>query len=476
MRRFRHLLSIPSDPKDVFRWLITELVLSFGIGWVLGFAALFIAAVMLFGFLLGDYQGNGSGGLDNSAYGISLSSAKTAQNKALLTHYDEVASTWESGLSENQIEQVQTEQVDLPGAVFLGLGKMVNNFSPTNGHLYYRYLAPVFTWHTFTDITITYHEVTEQSGGQTVTTCQATEQKTPVTMLMTANTWDGTLVNSYQWVTARTGSGCSGTYTKKIELANTKRTYDWSRIWNLFSHVQAQSDGEPFTIKPNQTNQDTLAGLIGAVDYGITDPYVQTMVNAILFPSGSDATLTGHVEPADGNTIHDILRWKDEIDAAAKKYQVPAVLIAAVMYQESGGRQHSSDGSLKVSSAGAIGLMQVEPSTAAGLTLGGQSIGTNAYADLANPFMNIEIGSMYLSELYHQFGNNPSEAESAYNAGPGAEETALAQGDHVAQNEQTIQYVQNIQGSWIPALTPYFGSNTNLSSMSWHDVGTNHTH
>lgn len=466
MRRFRQQLTIPRDPKDVFRWLVTQLVLSFGVGWVLGFASLFIAAVMLFGFLVGDYQGNGSGRLDNSAYGVSLSSVTTAQNKALLTHYDEAASVWESGLSENQIEQVQIEQVDLPGAVLLGVGKMVNNFSPSNGHLYYSYLAPVYIWHTFTDITITYHEVTEQIGGQTVTTCQATEQKIPVTMLMTANTWDGTLVNSYKWVTARTGSGCSGTYTKKIELANTKRTYDWSRIWNLFSHVQAQSDGKSFTIQPNQTNQDTLAGLIGAVDYGITDPYVQTMVNTILFSSGPDVTLTGHVEPADGNTIHDILRWKDEINAAAEKYQVPAVLIAGVMYQESGGRQHWSDGSLKISSAGAIGLMQVEPSTAAGLTFDGKPIGSNAYANLANPFMNIEIGSMYLSELYHQFGDNPSEAEAAYNAGPGAEETALARGNQVAQNEQTIQYVQNIQGSWIPALTSYFGSNTNLSAVT----------
>ncbi|KPV45640.1 lytic transglycosylase domain-containing protein [Alicyclobacillus ferrooxydans] len=466
MRRFRHLLSIPRDPKDVFRWLMTQLVLSLGAGWILGFAALFIAAIMLFGFLLGDYQGNGAGTLNNSANGISLSSATMAQNKALLTHYDEIASAWAAGLSENQVQQVQTEQVDLPGAVLLGVGKMVNNFAPTNGHLYYRYLAPIYKWQTFTDITITYHEVTEQIRGQTVSTCQATEQKTPFTMLITANTWDGTLVNSYKWVTTRIGSGCSGTYTKKIELANTKRTYDWSRIWHLFSHVQAHSDGKPFTIKPNQTNQDTLAGLIGMVDYGLTDPYVQAMVNAVLFPTDSDVTLTGHMEPADGNTIHDILRWKGAIKAAAKKYQVPAVLIAAVMYQESGGRQHFSDGRLKISSAGAMGLMQVEPSTAAGLMVGGKPIGVNAYATLANPFMNIEMGSMYLSELYHEFGKSPAETEAAYNAGPGAEETALAQGHQVAQNEQTIQYVQNIQGSWIPALTPYFGLDANQSSTT----------
>lgn len=466
MRRFRQLWSIPRDPKDVFRWLMTQLVLSFGAGWIIGFAALLVAAVMLLGFLVGDYQGNGSGTLDNSANGISLSSATLAESKALLAHYDEVASAWESGLSPNQIEQVQTEQVDLPGAVLLGVGKMVNNFTPTNGHLYYSYLAPIYKWQAFTNITITYHEVTEQMRGQTVTTCQATETKTPVTMLITANTWDGTLENSYKWVTTRTGSGCSGTYSKKIELANTKRIYDWSRIWTLFSHVQAQSDEQSFTIRQNQTNQDTLAGLIGTVDYGLTDPYVQSMVNAILFPSGLGEAFTGHVDPANGNTIHNILRWKDAIEAAAQKYQVPAVLIAAVMYQESGGRQHRSDGSLTISSAGAVGLMQVEPSTAAGLTLDGKPMGMNAYAALADPFLNIEIGSMYLSELYHQFGENPVEAEAAYNAGPGAEENALAQGNQVAQNEQTIQYVQNIKGSWVPALTPYFGADSNHSSST----------
>lgn len=466
MRHRRRFLTIPRDPKEVFRWLITQLVLSFGMGWVLGFLAFMMAAVMLFGFLLGDYQGGGLGSADNSVNGVSLDPATAAKNQVLLTHYDEVAATWETGLKAPQIQQVQSEQVDLPGAVLLGIGKMVNNFSPTNGHLYYEYLAPVFTWQTFTNVTITYHEVTKQVGHQMVSTCEQTEKDTPVTMLMTANTWDGTLANTYQWVTTRTGSGCNGTYTRKIALVSTKRNYDWSRIWNLFSHVQAQSDGQRFTIVRNQTNQDTLAGLIGAVDYGLADPYVQLMVNAVLFSNSTDMTFSGHVQPASGNTIHDILRWKDVIQQAAQTYQVPAVLIASVMYQESNGRQHNSDGTIKISSAGAIGLMQVEPSTAAGLTLNGKPIGANAYADLSNPYMNIDIGAMYLSELYHQFGEKPTETESAYNAGPGAEEIALTQGHQVAQNAQTIQYVQNIQGSWIPALTPYFGPETNLPSIT----------
>jgi len=383
LRHLRRFLTIPRDPKEVFHWLVTQLVLSLGTGWILGLAALFIAAIMLFGFLLGDYKGNGSGSMDNSVNGISLNAATLAKNQVLLSHYDEVAATWETGLQVPQIQQVQSDQVDLPGAVLLGVGKMVNDISPTNGHLYYGYLAPVFTWQTYTNTTISHHEVTQQVGHQMVTTCEQTEKDTSVTMLMTANTWDGTLVNTYRWVTTRTGSGCSGTYTRKIELASTKRNYDWSRIWDLFSHVQAQSDGHRFTIVKNQTNQDTLAGLIGAVDYGLADPYVQLMVNAVLFSNSMDMTFSGHVQPASGNTIHDILRWKDAIQQAAQAYQVPAVLIAAVMYQESNGRQHDPDGTIQISTAGAIGLMQVEPSTSSGLTLGGKPNGSHPDADVA---------------------------------------------------------------------------------------------
>lgn len=465
-RKFLGILSFPTNPKDLFRWLVTRLVMSLGIGWVLGLLALFIGSIMLFGFLSGDYKGTGNGTTDNSN-GLTLDAATTAENKMLLTHYTEVADSWQTGLTQSQISQVEQQQVDLPGAVLLGIGKMVNNFNPPNANEYYQYLRPQLTWKTFMDVTVTHKEVTVKQGKKTVDKCEVSQVQTPVTMLVTANTWDGTLSNSYKWVTTQTGNGCNTTYIKKIELSASNRSYDWSRVWNLFSNIPAVSDGKTFTIQKTDMNQQTLASLIAAVDYGLSDPYVQQMVSTVLFPGGAAVlNLNGPVSMPSGNVIQNILRFKDYINSAAAMYQIPPVLIAGVMYQESGGREDDGHGGLLISSAGAMGLMQVEPSTAAGMYLNGQLIGGNAEADLANPISNIQIGAMYLSELYHQFGNNPSETESAYNAGPGAEQYALAHGDHVAQNSQTLQYVNNIQNSWVPALTKYFGPETTPSRNS----------
>lgn len=406
--------------------------------------------IMMFGFLIGDYKSNGAG--KTTATGVTLDPTTQAINRALLTHYNEVASQWQKGLSADQIKQVQTQHVDLPGAVLLGIGKMINGFDKDNADLYYSYLKPTYTWHTFTDITITHKQVQKQEGnGEVISYSVDEKQETPVTMLMTANTWDGTLTSTYRWVESGQING-PVTYTKKIVLDKSTRTYDWSRVWNLFAHVPAKEG----VIQRTKLNQQTLAGLIAAVDYTIPDPDVQEMVTTILFPGGDLIGLNGSVETSNGNTIHDILRWKDYINACATKYQVPAVLIAGVMYQESNGLQ-TSKGKLVISDAGAVGLMQVEPSTASGMFLNGKQVGDSALAYLANPITNIELGSIYLSELYHQFGADPQETEGAYNAGPGAEQQAIAKGHKVPRIPETMNYVNKISNSWIPALKKYFG-------------------
>ncbi|MCL6441890.1 MAG: transglycosylase SLT domain-containing protein [Alicyclobacillus sp.] len=445
-------LRAPTDPKDIFGWVIRHLVLSLGSGAALGFVALMVVALSLFGFLIGDYQNNGAGTVHDG--NVTLDSATAAQNAALKLTYDQEANSWQKGLSQSQIDQVEQEQVDLPGAVLMAVGKMINNMNPTNEKLYYQYLQPQYTWQTFENETITSRKVTNPKTGKS--RCVQSVTYTSVTMLVSADTWDGTLTNTYHWVTS--GSlGCPGVWTKQIALASSKRTYDWSRVWNLFAHVPTE-DGK--TLKNTAGNRDTLAGLIGAVDYSITDPYVQRMVSSVLFPGGVQTSGIPYVSTAlpSGDAIQNILHYKADIEAAAKMFDIPAVLIAGVMYQESHGNQLDEYGHVLTSSTGALGLMQVEPSTAAGLTVNGVPVGSNAYADLSNPSMNILLGAEYLSELYHEFGNNVAETLSAYNAGPGAEQEAIAEGYQIAQNEQTLQYVANIQGSWIPALEPYFGT------------------
>jgi Transglycosylase SLT domain len=114
-------------------------------------------------------------------------------------------------------------------------------------------------------------------------------------------------------------------------------------------------------------------------------------------------------------------RWEPLIRQASRKFDVPAEWIRAVMRQESGGRTVLADGRPIVSSAGALGIMQVMPGTysemAAQYGLG---------ADPFNPHDNIYAGAAYLSWLHHKYGYPAMFA--AYNEGPGNIEDHLYRG------------------------------------------------
>jgi soluble lytic murein transglycosylase-like protein len=87
--------------------------------------------------------------------------------------------------------------------------------------------------------------------------------------------------------------------------------------------------------------------------------------------------------------------------SAGAKYGVSPAVLAAMASQESGFNPSA------VSQAGAQGLMQFMPSTAAGL-------GVNPL----DPASSVDGAARYLSSLTNQFGST-SLALAAYNAGPG---------------------------------------------------------
>src|SRR5215469_16366653 len=98
---------------------------------------------------------------------------------------------------------------------------------------------------------------------------------------------------------------------------------------------------------------------------------------------------------------------QDQITSAAIAAGVDPALALAVAQQESGFNQSA------VSPAGAIGIFQLMPSTAAGL-------GVNPY----DQTQNIQGGVEYLAQMLAQFPGRPDLALAAYNAGPGAVRTA----------------------------------------------------
>jgi soluble lytic murein transglycosylase len=103
------------------------------------------------------------------------------------------------------------------------------------------------------------------------------------------------------------------------------------------------------------------------------------------------------------------LRHEDIIRQQADRKGVDAALLAGVIYQESKFRDQTSR-------AGARGLMQITPNTAAFIAkrTGGVRF---QQEDLATPQINISYGAYYLRYLIGHYEGNKELAVAAYNAG-----------------------------------------------------------
>jgi soluble lytic murein transglycosylase len=103
------------------------------------------------------------------------------------------------------------------------------------------------------------------------------------------------------------------------------------------------------------------------------------------------------------------LRHDDIIRQQASDKDLDPALIAGVIYEESRFRDQTSH-------AGARGLMQITPETAAFIAR--QSGGSRfTQADLATPQINIAYGAYFLRYLIDHYEGNEDAALAAYNAG-----------------------------------------------------------
>ena len=101
------------------------------------------------------------------------------------------------------------------------------------------------------------------------------------------------------------------------------------------------------------------------------------------------------------------IKYKDIIVEYSERYNISPELISSVINAESGFDRGA------VSSAGAIGLMQVLPSTAKEI---GGKLGYKEY-DLYNVKINIEFGCYYFRYLLDIYNQDVVMSLCAYNAG-----------------------------------------------------------
>jgi len=120
--------------------------------------------------------------------------------------------------------------------------------------------------------------------------------------------------------------------------------------------------------------------------------------------------------------------WAGAVFRAAEATGVPIALIEAVITVESGYNQRA------VSPAGAIGLMQLMPGTAA-------TLGVNP----RNGEENIMGGARYLAMLMRQFSNNLQLVLAAYNAGPAA---VTKNGYRIPAFKETMAYVPKVMATY----------------------------
>ena len=103
------------------------------------------------------------------------------------------------------------------------------------------------------------------------------------------------------------------------------------------------------------------------------------------------------------------LRYASIVRGHAANYHLTPALLAAVIEQES-----KFDANAR-SSAGAVGLMQLQPATAQGIAkyTGGSKF---VLSDLDDPEINVRYGAWYLHHLMQKYGDERVEL-AAYNAG-----------------------------------------------------------
>ena len=130
------------------------------------------------------------------------------------------------------------------------------------------------------------------------------------------------------------------------------------------------------------------------------------------------------------------LHYSSIVRVHAKNYDLDASFLAAVIEQESKFRADAK------SSAGAIGLMQLQPATAKGIAIrtGGSKF---VLSDLYDPELNIRYGSWYLHHLMVKYGDERL-ALAAYNAGQQNVDRWRAAGEDV-QFPETRAYVSKVE-------------------------------
>jgi soluble lytic murein transglycosylase-like protein len=185
------------------------------------------------------------------------------------------------------------------------------------------------------------------------------------------------------------------------------------------SQIQAMLSAGVVPQAPPPAATSFSTQLRSAQGASLTPPTTGTA--AVLASAAAPSASTGTSELPAGTP------YGAEITAAATANGIDPALLAGLVKQESGFNPNAGSG------AGAKGLTQLMPGTAAGLGV------TNIF----DPAQNLNGGAKYLRQQLDAFGGDVTKALAAYNAGPGA----VQRFGGVPPYSETQNYVRIVQAN-----------------------------
>lgn len=176
-------------------------------------------------------------------------------------------------------------------------------------------------------------------------------------------------------------------------------------------------------------------------------PLVALLILPLVVTAADDAAIKAPVSGKDGSLVEEAAEskalptppvkprpskktLKPLIDRTAKTYGVERALVHAVVAAESAYNAHA------VSHAGAIGLMQVMPRTAADYGV------TDANA-LFDPKVNVKTGTRHLKRLLGKYKNDYGRVIMAYNAGEGTVDRTNSNVTYAETLDYTAAVIRN---------------------------------
>jgi soluble lytic murein transglycosylase len=177
------------------------------------------------------------------------------------------------------------------------------------------------------------------------------------------------------------------------------------RLWRLDQHTEAWETWR--TARGGRMPQDSGDLLVeGRLRQGVGDDWTgfDQLERATLRLDPARCDLLPQLE----RSLHPP-RFMDIFGAAARHRGLPIELLLGLAKQESRFTPNVR------SVAGAVGLMQLLPSTAS--EVAGRPVSAE---ELEDPALNAELGAGYLAALLRRWNGNPFLLAASYNAGPGA--------------------------------------------------------